>query len=106
MEQSLVEMHTKLKLATEDLGKYFSEKLRLEGKEVGLREEVEKWKAECVTNDAATFNDHADGFNRALAQVVSFYPTVDLSNIELYKDVVDGKVIDSSSPPGTPTPKV
>ena len=68
---------------------------------------MKKWrnaKSECVVKDSATFDDHVDGFNRDLVHVVALYPDVDFFGIELYKDVVDGKVIDSSFPPRTPTP--
>ena len=62
---------------------------------------MKKWrnaKSECVVKDSATFDDHVDGFNRDLVHVVALYPDVDFFGIELYKDVVDGKVIDSSFP--------
>lgn len=70
---------------------------------------MKKWrnaKSECVVKDSATFDDHADGFNRDLVHVVALYPDVDFFGIELYKDVVDGKVINSSSLPRTLAPKV
>lgn len=70
---------------------------------------MKKWrnaKSECVVKDSATFDDHVDGFNRDLVHVVALYPDVDFFGIELYKDVVDGKVINSSSLPRTLAPKV
>ncbi|KAG4924480.1 hypothetical protein JHK87_050020 [Glycine soja] len=84
-------MQTKLQLAIEDLEKYSTEKLCLELKEADLCEEVEKCISKCATKDVATFDDHVDGFNRALAQVAALYPNVDLFGTRIYKDVVDGK---------------
>lgn len=101
-----MEMQTKLQLAIEDLEKYSTEKLCLELKEADLCEEVEKCISKCATKDVATFDDHVDGFNRALAQVAALYPNVDLFGTRIYKDVVDGKVINSSSLPRTLAPKV
>ena len=101
-----MEMQTKLQLAIKDLEKYSTEKLCLELKEADLCEEVEKCISKCATKDVATFDDHVDGFNRALAQVAALYPNVDLFGTRIYKDVVDGKVINSSSLPRTLAPKV
>lgn len=81
LEQYLVEIQVKLESNIKAFEKYLVKQLHLKGKEKSLLEEVERWRSECNPKDVTAIDDHAKGFNKALAHVVALCPDFDLSDI-------------------------
>ncbi|RDX86907.1 hypothetical protein CR513_31695, partial [Mucuna pruriens] len=67
-----------------------------------LRDENTTKDATILKQGSAILQQYEAGFQRALAQVKVLYPDSDTSEADPFKDIVDGRLVDVPTPPGSP----
>lgn len=70
------------------------EKSELEGQVANLKEDLSKSQGEVDEGKMALASFFEDGFERAKAQVLHFYPDLDFSGLDSLKIVQDGELVD------------
>lgn len=88
--------HEKLYAEIEDMRAFGYDVEKLEKENNELKKENDELKATMLEAKRSVWNEHKRGFEKAVCQSLLFHPEVDVQRFDLYKDVVDGELMNES----------